>query len=191
MIEDLPGEEWRDVAGTDGKYQVSNMGRVKSFKRIPAALLKPNNNGDNYWQVNFRVNGKRRSLLVHRLVMLAFAPIDNPDDFEVDHLDANEANCALSNLEWVTTRENTIRAYQSGRPKDKSKTMGSGHHLTKLTNADVLHIRRACEEGGRGTRTLLAKQYGVNKGTIDCIANGVTWKHLLPATDKPEQPGSR
>lgn len=180
-VEDLPGEEWRDIAGTAGKYQVSNMGRVKSFKRKPEALLKPLNNGDDYWQVNFKVDGKRRALLIHRLVMLAFSPIDNPDDLEVDHLDGNPANCALSNLEWTTTLENTRRAFKSGRPRDKSKSSGEASVLSKLTNADVLRIRRICEVGGRGIKIFLAREYGVNRGTIENIASGYTWKHLLPS----------
>lgn len=126
-IEDLPGEEWRDAPGTGGLYQVSNMGRVKSFKRREPALLKPTTNGANYWQVGFIVDGKRKSYLVHRLVMLTFSPIDNPEEWEVNHLDFDTANCARSNLEWATPKHNTYHFNSSGRPRDGSKTLGVNH----------------------------------------------------------------
>lgn len=187
-IEDLPGEEWLEVADSEGKYYVSNMGRIKSFKRRAPAIIKPMPNGFNYWQVGLRIGGKRRSFLVHRLVMLTFSPIENPDEWEVNHRDFDTANCALSNLEWATPLHNTQHFHRSGRPRDLSKTTGSRSHLAKLTDADVVHIRERCALKERGTQIALAKHYGVDRDTIRAIVIGKTWKHLLPANQNTGEP---
>lgn len=110
-------EEWRDIEGYEGLYQVSNLGRVRSLDRlvnnhsglkrsIKGHVLKDtlcNNRG--HRKIEIQKNKKRRSFLVHRLVALAFLP--NPKKkSEVNHIDANVENNNVSNLEWVTPEEN-------------------------------------------------------------------------------------
>lgn len=182
-IEDLPGEEWLEVADSEGKYFISNMGRIKSFKRRAPAIIKPMPNGFNYWQVGLRIGGKRRNFLVHRLVMLTFSPIENPDEWEVNHRDFDTANCAQSNLEWATPLHNTQHFHRSGRPRDLSKTTGARSHKAKLTDADVLKIREMCTQPRRGLMRFIAKQFGVSSGAIEAINHGRTWKHLLPSNE--------
>lgn len=178
-IEDLPGEEWRDAPETGGLYQVSNMGRVKSFKRRVPALLKPTTNGMNYWQVGWRVDGKRFSYLLHRLVMLTFAPIENPDKWEVNHLDFDTANCALSNLEWASPLHNTRHFHKSGRKRDLSEITGTNHHLSRLNEAKVIEMRAAFATGNYDCMQL-ARMYGISQSTVLQVIKGQTWKQILP-----------
>jgi hypothetical protein len=179
QIEDLPGEEWRDAPGTGGMYQVSNMGRVKSFKRRVPALLKPSNNGANYWQVGLRIDSKLVPYLLHRLVMLTFAPKENPREWEVNHLDFNTANCALSNLEWASPLHNTQHFHKSGRKRDLSEITGTNHHLSRLNEAKVIEMRAAFATG-RYDCAEIARMYDISHSTALQVIKGKTWKQILP-----------
>ena len=95
-------EEWRDVIGFEGLYQVSNLGRVKTIERIftdskgreykiisQIKQIFKTKNG--YIRVKLWKNGKSKNFLVHRLVAIAF--IDNPNNFRcVNHKDENKEN---------------------------------------------------------------------------------------------------
>ena len=104
-------EEWRDVKGYEGLYQVSNKGRVKSLNRIDSRgnkvnekILRPGKR-NNYLFVNLYKNGKRKLYDIHRLVAQAFLP--NPDNLPVvNHKDENKLNNNVENLEWCTQAYN-------------------------------------------------------------------------------------
>lgn len=188
-IEDLPGEVWRDIAGYDGRYQVSNKGRVKSFARREAAIMRAGSNAQGYYQIGFNYKRKRKNFLVHRLVMLTFSPIENPDEMEVNHIDFDVKNACLENLEWATPLHNTQHFHRSGRLRDLSKTTGARSHKAKFTDADIFKIREMFKQPRRGLSKVIAKQFGVSASTIEAINNGKTWKHLLPANQNTgEQP---
>ena len=95
-------EVWKEIEGTNGMYQVSNLGNVKSFTRIKkGGLLKFGHFSNGYLFAHIRINGKRRSYLVHRLVASAFLP--NPQNLpQVNHKDENKTNNRVDNLEWCT-----------------------------------------------------------------------------------------
>ena len=77
-IQDLPDEEWRPIEGYDGKYLISNRGRVKSLKHYDARLLKAFANNKGYLRVCLSHKGKGRHFLVSRLVASAFCENDDP-----------------------------------------------------------------------------------------------------------------
>ena len=92
-------EIWKSVSGFDG-YEVSNFGRVRSYKKgsIPK-VLHPSKDTSGYLHFLGRREGKAKSLLVHRLVALAF--IENPKGYkEVNHKDEDKTNNKVDNLEW-------------------------------------------------------------------------------------------
>jgi len=97
-------EEWRDIEGYEGLYQVSNYGRVRSFHRGDSLLLL-NTDRYGYPLAGLCKNGKRVSAKVHRLVAKAF--IDNPNNSPcVNHKDENPLNNHIDNLEWCTQAYN-------------------------------------------------------------------------------------
>lgn len=109
-------EEWRDIKGYEGLYQVSNLGRVRSLDRIikfksssrfhKGQIISIKNSKTGYCLVNLHRNSKQKMFLIHRLVAQAF--IDNPEDLPcVNHKDENKLNNQVDNLEWCTYQYNT------------------------------------------------------------------------------------
>lgn len=108
-------EEWKDIKGYEGIYQVSNQGNVKSLDRYilgedevkyfrKGTLIKfYETNG--YLRVNLHKNCKTEKMLVHRIVAMAFIP--NPNNLpEINHMDENRKNNYASNLEWCDRNYN-------------------------------------------------------------------------------------
>lgn len=105
-------EEWRDIAGYEGSYQVSNLGRVRSlaYRRTGATEILSQKKINSGYLVVTLCKTKTKIMLVHRLVAEAF--IKNPRQKEqVNHIDGNKTNNAVSNLEWSTRRENQLHAH--------------------------------------------------------------------------------
>ena len=122
-------EDWKDIKGYEGIYQVSNRGCVRSldrivvdskgvvFKRKGKELRLSVSNG--YPSITLSNKVKKR-FCIHRLVAQAF--IENPlNKDEVNHIDGNKLNNNLSNLEWSTKSENTIHAYATGLMRSRKK----------------------------------------------------------------------
>ena len=97
-------EEWKNVIGYEGLYEVSNIGNVKNVRRN--TLLKLSKTNDGYIQVSLYKNGIRTGLRVHRLVAEAFLP--NPDGLPlVNHKNEDKSDNSVENLEWCTAKYNT------------------------------------------------------------------------------------
>lgn len=101
-------EEWKDIEGYEGKYQVSSLGNIKSLNyngKKEIKQLKPCIKGGNYYGVVLCKNGIKKELQIHRLVAQAFIP--NPNNLpEVNHKDENKINNCVDNLEWCTSKYN-------------------------------------------------------------------------------------
>ena len=110
--------EWKTIKDYEDLYMVSNTGLIKSLHWSKEKLLKQviRSNNYQYYFVGLLKNGKRKYFAVHRLVASAFIP--NPNNYEqVDHLDGNKLNNNVDNLEWVSAKENTNRAWKKGLAK--------------------------------------------------------------------------
>ena len=106
-------EEWRDVvvdreeADTyKGKYQVSNLGRVKSLHRGKEKVLTPTPDKRGYLRIALSKNGKQKIYSVHRLVGLAFLSDTHFYNAEIDHINTIITDNRVENLRWVTRKEN-------------------------------------------------------------------------------------
>lgn len=101
-------EEWRDIKGYEGLYQVSNLGRIKSLNYRSSnreEILKLHNNKKGYKQIRLSKEKTRKSYLVHRLVAQEFIP--NPYNLpEINHKDECKYNNVVENLEWCTSKYN-------------------------------------------------------------------------------------
>lgn len=107
-------EIWRDVKGYEGLYAISNCGRVRSF--VSGKVLSPINNGAGYLKVELWKGKSGRKMYIHRMVAEAFLPYQH-NKTEVNHRDSNPSNNNVSNLEWVSSSENTKHAVYKGALK--------------------------------------------------------------------------
>lgn len=103
-------EEWREVLGYEGLYEVSNIGRIRTTKGV---AKKPGIGSNGYYRVSLSKNGVKIWHSVHRLVAIAFLP--NPENKPcVNHIDNDRLNPIVNNLEWCTYQENTDHAVKIG-----------------------------------------------------------------------------
>lgn len=169
-------ELWRDIPGHEGRYAVSNLGRVYAH---PKKVKKPSGKKmveqsyagkmlatyprgrDGYLAVRVGYGGEKFSWAVHRLVLLAFVG-PCPDGMEACHNDGDETNNHLSNLRWDTHLSNNRDRKRHGR-----YATGEKHHAAKLTPKQVAAIRAG---------TLTAKEAGIGRSQHHRIRTGVSWK---------------
>ena len=96
-------EIWKEIGFSDGKYLVSNYGRIKSAKT--GRILHQHISHNGYFRVGLQIKGVRKFYHVHRLVGAAF--VENPNNFpQINHKDENRRNNYAENLEWCTSSYN-------------------------------------------------------------------------------------
>lgn len=150
-------EEWKDIKGYEGLYQVSNLGRVRSIGYGKERILSSSNICHyGYIKVNLYKEGKKNTFKVHRLVAQAFIP--NPNNLpEVNHKDENKLNNHVSNLEWCTTQYNINYGTHNAR-------------MSKSKNKPILCV----ETGVEYTSILEAEKLtGINKSSLSNCCRGI------------------
>ena len=194
--------EWRPIEGFEGLYEVSNIGNVRSLNyrrtgEIKILRLYKNNNG--YLKAVLCKDGKRCTKKVHRLVAVAFIPnLENKP--QVNHIDGNKQNNAVSNLEWCTGKENKQHAWKIGlcRPihhteetKRKLSEMRKGKKHSKETKKKIGETSK----GRYHTEETKRKLSEANKGKyrrekhpqakkVLCITTGEIFNCIKDAEEK-------
>ena len=190
MIGKYRNEEWRNVQGFEGLYQVSSFGRVKSMARttlrpegrkgnhgkmavipIRERILKPGVMPTGHRHVGLRKDGKTHARLIHRLVLESFVG-PCPKGEEGCHEDGNPSNNHYSNLRWDTHDSNQKDMIRHGTTTSGEKQPGS-----KLTVDKVREIRLLFSTG-KYTKQFLGKRFGVSEATIRYAVRRVCWGHV-------------
>jgi hypothetical protein len=162
-------------------YEASEDGRIRStnYKRTGLMKdLKPAINKQGYpATMLLRDDGKYCSKPIHYFITLAFYGY-REDGLTVNHKDGNKQNNSISNLEYCTRSENCLHAVRTGLWEIKH---GSKNGNSKLTESDVIAIRKHANENGRYYgRKKLAEQYNVSEAHIKDIVTKRrnTWKYV-------------
>lgn len=166
------------IDGCETNYLVGDKGTVKN--KLTRKKLKHHPHGT-YVSVNLVVNGKHRSMLLHRLVAIAFIP--NPDNKPtVNHKDGTPEgkwNNRSSNLEWATKSEQNIHAYNTGL-----RRMGESNPITVFTDEDA-HI--VCIKLSEGYDVQdIVHEYGFERSFVDRIRKGEIWKNISKHYEIPQ-----
>lgn len=151
-------------------YTIREDGEVRSrFGRI----IKHQTSANSYVRVELWQNGVGKKYLLHRLLATAFIP--NPEDKpQVNHIDGNPLNNAISNLEWVTQSENQRHAYRTGLQRGyKKPTPLTPRHMAALCGSRWRGEARVYHAGGLmfDCPNKAAKHFGVNRQTFYNRAN--------------------
>jgi hypothetical protein len=165
-------EVWKDIQGYEGLYQVSDFGRVRSFKRSSGHVVLKQNNTRGYMQVVLSNSDRvRQTYSVHRLVATAFIP--NPDKLPViNHVDRNRGNNRVSNLEWTTASLNVLHTY-----KVYHAVRGDEHYISKLSESDAQNVYELAWSGTL-TQSKIATLFNVSRSTVETIKHGHAWNHV-------------
>ena len=165
-------ELWRPVKDFEGRYEVSNLGRVRSLpymvphikgtRTIPGRILTPKaqKSGHLLIQLGGRAGKK---YFIHRIVYETFVG-DIPAGLDIRHLDGNPTNNKPENLKPGTRVENAHDVYDYGG------------RYRKLYRDDVIQIRHRLEAGEPQSR--IAKDYNVSQETISNISTGKTFNYI-------------
>ena len=150
-------EEWRDIKGYKGYYQISNFGRVKSLPRDVGSnrcknetIMKTSLDKDGYEHLVLRKNGKQRHFRVNRLVAEAF--LENPNNYlQVNHKDEDKTNNNVNNLEWCSAKYNVNYGSRTEKASKKvicvttGKIFKSIAEASKYYNLRGNHISACCK----------------------------------------------
>lgn len=151
-------------------YTINDNGEI--FSDISGKMKTRNKGNTEYQIINFMTQeGKKKTYRVHRLVMMAFKPIEDMDNLEVNHIDGDKKNNALSNLEWCSASENQKHAFQTGLQQPRK---GEKSNFSKLTQADIDKIFELRNFGW--LQKDIASQIGCTRSNISYILNHKTWQ---------------
>ncbi len=169
-------EIWKDVQGYEGLYQVSNLGKVKSFRgsckfgKPKELLLKPTLINSGYGVVTLYSNEKRKKFQIHRLVATAFIP--NPMNLPcVNHKDENKLNNSVENLEWCT--------YEYNNNYGTARIRTSYTQSTPIEQKTLEGYPLATYQSIRIASTLLNVRYGtIKEWCANGIGGGCIWEYI-------------
>lgn len=156
-------EEWKDIKGYEGLYQVSNCGRIKSLNynhTNKEKIRKKDISNKGYECILLCKNASKKKKLIHRIVAETFIP--NPENKpQVNHIDGNKKNNNVKNLEWVTNGENEKHAYENNMKfKHYGKDNGMSKPILKYDlNWNFIEeydsIKQASKENNIGVSTIV------------------------------------
>lgn len=149
-------EEWRDIVGYEGLYQISNKGRVRSLnyrQKQEAHILKLSFNKKGYLMAGLTKNGHLKTIVVHGLVAKTFIP--NPYNLpQINHKDEVKTNNVVDNLEWCTNQYN----HDYGT---HNKRVGLSNTGKKRTRESIENYKK-CQDERRDEYAKRILQYDAN-----------------------------
>lgn len=173
-------EEWLPVVGFEGKFEVSNLGRVKVLAHSvrhwcgrdiakPERIVKQSQHSGGYRIVALTDKKKH---YVHRLVMLAFVGNPPVGMNDVNHIDGDKANNCLSNLEYCDRLHNVRHAIAVGLQDNSGEDNGMNKYSAASVSAAIQMVKNGA------TQRQAARATGVGEGVIQQTIAGRLWRCL-------------
>ena len=166
-------EIWKPIEGT--RYEVSNTGKIRSldYKRSGKIReLKPAADPKGYMKTMLLINGKNKTVKVHRLVAKAFIP--NPDNLpQVNHKDGDKRNNCVENLEWITNYDNAHHAMENGLFKNSLEATRKSNEKRKKP---VIAIDEQGNQFIFESQNEASRQLNINRRRIQNALKGVKTK---------------
>lgn len=159
--------KYTEIKGYPG-YFINRHGSVMNAHGHIMHAKKTNNSTTGYYATKLFVNGKPKYPLIHRLLALTFLGDPPTGKHVVNHIDGNGLNNSLSNLEWVTVRENVRHAVRIGLSKG---IRGSANKSSKLTEEQTLQVIEMYRQGIRLKE--ISAIYKIAESTVSRIATGI------------------
>ncbi len=166
----MSAEQWKDIPGHEGKYQASDLGRIRSLprRRTPGKVLVQNRTKAGHCRVH--LGRDFRDTSVHRVILETFfGPC--PDGMEGCHKNGDPGDNRISNLRWDSRKGNHADKIIHG-----TSLHGSVNPKAKLRESDIPMIRSMSKSGVPGKH--IAKRFGVTAANISSILKGKTWNHI-------------
>ncbi len=187
----LDGEIWKTIKEYP-EYQVSNLGRIKSFKQDKInGKIRKQNKSTGYFQVDLSKNGISKPKKVHILVYETFNNYKLKDDDRIHHVDKNPENNIFENLKlMVESEHNSFHHRGMNNPmfgkcfskehkkKMSEKLKGENNPRHKLTEEQVIQIKLLLKEGKLNQQEI-ADIFNISRKTISNIKIGKTWSYII------------
>lgn len=161
-------EEWCDITGYAGSYQVSDWGRV--WSHYTHCYLKTDVVNGGYHRVTLFNKGKRKRFFIHRLVLETFVGVC-PKGMQACHNDGDPDNNRLSNLRWDTCSANNL-----DKRLHDTHQVGERNGNSKLTSKRVKKINQLLE--ACVPQRTIATKFKISQSTVSDIKRGHLWSHL-------------
>lgn len=163
---DVEGEQWSQIPGVDGRYFISDRGRLfNGGTGGHCGIVKPRIVSKGYLAYSLPVDGRLWPFRAHVLVAKAFIPRPRPEADQVNHIDGDKTNNCIENLEWVTQSENVSHSVH---------VLGHLPSNRRFTDDEV----RAIRSDPRGCKKM-ARAYHCGKTTILNIRSGKSYQEVV------------
>lgn len=174
-------EIWKEVPAYEGRYQASTLGRIKSMDRTVSFKNTTSNRKGKILKLSssrgystvklYDAKFESHHLLAHRVIAKTFIP--NPENKpHINHINGIKHDNRVENLEWVTHSENLLHSYATGL---NSPRKGEANSFAKLTNEDVLNIRKI---GHSQTYAKTGLEFNISYTVVSKIVRGLAWAHV-------------
>jgi hypothetical protein len=174
--EKIVAEHWKKLAieglAIEETYEISDYGRIKSFKSDPNGQIINGSLLKGYHILNVKLaTGKRTTKYIHKLVAEHFIEKESSHQLYVIHVDFDKNNNHVNNLKWVTRQ--TMFAHQKINPNYKRGTINNA----KLTETQVIRLKKKLKKS-KNPLYKIAKEFGITHTQLNRIRRGENWGHI-------------